>query len=250
MQNLEFVHVSPAEFGGGDDAALGATNADRRRIRSLVMKDFRRKERQRRRQQNATGHIVDDTSTGSEHDDEVTKITQGRSRPTRPVALQLPSTVSAPPVWRHSFGSRMAEAWFPAGHRDSALRNIAYTYDLLNSGPIVSIQDSLSLLHAGSAARHDRLLLEARKRYVPVITLLRREVSRGVSEVPVVQLGFLAMACLMCEVITTLHGLCDMGASTKPLETFCFSNTDKADIVNGYVLILFRHIQQSHASPV
>jgi len=94
----------------------------------------------------------------------------------------------------------MAEAWFPAGHRDSALRNIAYTYDMLSSGPIVSIQDSLSLLHAGSAARIDHLLLEARKRYVPVISLLRREVSKRTSEVPVVQLGFLAMACLMCEV--------------------------------------------------
>jgi hypothetical protein len=95
----------------------------------------------------------------------------------------------------------MAEAWFPAGHRDSALRNIAYTYDVFGSGPIASIQDAMSLLHAGSAARIDQLLLEARKRYVPVIGLLRREVSKRTPDVPVTQLGFLAMASLMCEVI-------------------------------------------------
>ena len=246
MRHLEFVHLSPAEIAGDDAAAPVAIDAHRRKIRSLVMKDFRRKERERR----TTRYISKGTSAGLDPDDEVIPDTHSTAAPTGLQCSKLPSTVSAPPVWRHSFGSRMAEAWFPAGHRDSALRNIAYTYDLLNSGPIVSIQDSLSLLHAGSAARHDRLLLEARKRYVPVITILRREVSRRIPEVPVVQLGFLAMACLMCEVITTFHGLCDMGASTKPLETFCFSNTDKADIVNGYVLILFRHIQQSHASPV
>lgn len=195
MRNLEFVHVSSAGFGGGDKDA--ASNADRRRIRSLVMKDFRRKERQRRTSQ----YVPDGTSAGLESDEQVTATEGSTPSSTESTSLSLPPTVSACPVWRHSFGSRMAEAWFPAGHRDSALRNIAYTYDMLNSGPIVSIQDSLSLLHAGSAARTDHLLLEARKRYVPVITLLRREVSKRTPEVPVVQLGFLAMACLMCEVM-------------------------------------------------
>ena len=197
MRNLEFVHFSSAESGGGDDAALAATSADRRRIRSLVMKDFRRKERERR----TTRYVVNGTSAGLDQDDEVSLATRSTTSPIELPCSKLPFTISAPPVWRHSLGSRMAEAWFPAGHRDSALRNIAYTYDMLSSGPIVSIQDSLSLLHAGSAARVDRLLLEARKRYVPVISLLRREVSKRTSEVPVVQLGFLAMACLMCEVM-------------------------------------------------
>ena len=200
MRQLEFVHVSPAEFVG-DDAAPVASDARSRRIRSLVMKDFRRKERQRQRQRSTTGYVVDGTIAGTEFDKEVTDTVQSETTPTESPSLLLLPTVSAPPVWRHSFGSRMAEAWFPAGHRDSALRNIAYTYDMLNSGPIVSIQDALSLLHAGSATRTDRLSLEARKRYVPVIGLLRREVSKRTPDVPVAQLGFLAMACLMCEVI-------------------------------------------------
>ena len=198
MRQLEFVHVSSAAFGGDDSVtAPFAVDADRRRIRSLVMKDFRRRERQRRTKE----YIVNDTSAGSQHDEEVDEPTRSRLMQTRSPSLQLPSTVAAPPVWRHALGSRMAEAWFPAGHRDSALRNIAYTYDMLNSGPIISIQDALSLLHAGSAAGTDHLLLEARKRYVPVIALLRREVSKRTPEVPVAKLGFLAMACLMCEVI-------------------------------------------------
>jgi hypothetical protein len=199
MRQLEFVHISSAAFGGDNAVAAAPVtiDADRRRIRSLVMKDFRRKERQRR----TKGYIVNDTSAGPQHDEEVDETTRSRLMQTRSPSPQLPSTVAAPPVWRHSFGSRMAEAWFPAGHRDSALRNISYTYDMLNSGPIVSIQDALSLLHAGSAARIDHLLLEARKRYVPVIALLRREVSKRTPDVPVAKLGFLAMACLMCEVI-------------------------------------------------
>jgi len=185
MRNLEFVHISTTEIGGDD--AVVTFNADRRRIRSLVMKDFRRKERQQR----ATGLI---------QGEDVKDNTQSEPVPKKSQPLRLPPTVSAPPVWRHSFGSRMAEAWFPAGHRDSALRNIAYTYDMINSGPIILIQDALSLLHAGSDARIDRLMLEARKRYVPVIALLRLEVSKRTPDVPVAQLGFLAMACLMCEV--------------------------------------------------
>jgi len=170
---------------------------DRRRIRSLVMKDFRRKERQRHKTETGSAG----TSTGLVHDGEVIEVSPSRPIPTESQSLPLLPTVSSPPVWRHSFGSRMAEAWFPAGHRDSALRNIAYTYDMVNSAPIVSIQDALSLVHAGSAARIDCLLLEARKRYVPVISLLRREVCKEAPDVPVLRLGFLAMACLMCEVI-------------------------------------------------
>lgn len=191
MQRLEFVHISSAKIASDD--------ADRRKIRSLVMKDFRRKERQRHTAGSRCN--IDGTRPELEHGEDTKDATQIRLIPTQPQSLQLPPTVSAPPVWRHSFGSRMAEAWFPVGHRDSALRNIAYTYDMLNSGPIVSIQDALSLLHAGSATRTDRLSLEARKRYVPVIGLLRREVSKRTPDVPVAQLGFLAMACLMCEVI-------------------------------------------------
>jgi len=187
MPDLEFVHVSSAEIAGQN--APVAITADRRRIRSQVMKDYRRKERQRR----TTEDIIDDVISK--------RAVQSRSRPKKSPTLQLSSSVSASPVWRHSFGSRMAEAWFPAGHRESALRNIAYTYDMINSAPILAIQDALSLLHAGSVARLDYLLLEARKRYVPVIILLRREVSRTDSAAPVARLGFLAMACLMCEVI-------------------------------------------------
>jgi hypothetical protein len=195
MRELEFVHVSHDEIAGKD--VPEATNTERRRIRSLVMKDFRRKERQRHKARKD----VEGASTGLVHDGEVAETWHERSIPPESQSLQLLPTVSSPPVWRHSFGSRMAEAWFPAGHRDSALRNIAYTYDMVNSAPIVSIQDALSLLHAGSAARIDCLLLEARKRYVPVISLLRREVCKEVPDVPVLRLGFLAMACLMCEVI-------------------------------------------------
>lgn len=95
----------------------------------------------------------------------------------------------------------MTEAWFPAGHRDSALRNIACTYDMLKSAPVVTIQDAPSLLHAGSTAKIGQLLLEASKRYVLVINLLRQEVAGKAPEMPVARLSYLAMACRMCEVI-------------------------------------------------
>jgi hypothetical protein len=198
MGDLEFVHISSAQVDGGNTPIT--VTADRRRIRSQAMKDFRRKERQRR----TSRHVVNGRLPGLEPKDTVNGIERKRSILTELLPPLLPSTVSAPPIWRHSLGSRMAEAWFPAGHRGSALRNIAYTYDMVNSASIVSIQDALSLLHAGSAARIDSLLLEARKRYVPVIALLRREVGKKTPEVPVLRLGFLAMACLMCEVIMNL----------------------------------------------
>lgn len=206
MQDLEFVHVTSAGIAGDDNAAV-AGSADRRRIRSLVMRDFRRKERERRR---LLGDGINGTTCAGldvGHDEEHTlnHIARGRSIKTRSQALQLPPTVSAPPVWRHSFGLRLTEAWYPAGHRESALRNLAYTYDTINAVSIVSIQDALSLLHAGSVARIDHLLLEARKRYITVIVLLRREVNNRSAEMPVARLGFLAMACLMCEVRSSLQ---------------------------------------------
>ena len=210
MPELEFVHVSSAEIAG--DNALVAITADRRRIRSLVMKDFRRKERQRRSLKRTTVH----TPHELEDDEDPRETARSRSRPTKSPSQQLSPTDSAPPVWRHSFGSRMAEAWFPAGHREPALKNIAYTYVMINSAPIIAIQDALSLLHAGSVARLDYLLLEARKRYVPVIMLLRREVSRENPAAPVARLGFLAMACLMCEVIEIFLGR-GVETSSRPI---------------------------------
>jgi hypothetical protein len=195
MQTLEFVHVSSSEIDGNNAAVAGS--ADRRRIRSLVMRDFRRKERERRR---TTGNAIDGTSAGLGQDEKANDIAQDMPTTTRSQSVQLQSTVSAPLVWRHAFGLRLTEAWFPAGHRDSALRNIAYTYDTINAASMISVQDALSLLHAGSVARINHLLQEARKRYIPVIVLLRREVNKKSAEMPVARLGFLAMACLMCEV--------------------------------------------------
>lgn len=103
-RNLEFVHVSSAGFGVVDKDA--ASNADRRRIRSLVMKDFRRKQRQGR----TSKFVTDGTSAGLESDEQVTATEGSTPSSIESTSLHLPPTVSARLVWRQSFGSRMAEA--------------------------------------------------------------------------------------------------------------------------------------------
>jgi hypothetical protein len=75
MQTLEFVHVSSSEIDGNNAAVAGS--ADRRRIRSLVMRDFRRKERERRR---TTGNAIDGTSAGLGQDEKANDIAQDNDK--------------------------------------------------------------------------------------------------------------------------------------------------------------------------
>lgn len=174
---------------------------NRHLVRSQAMRDFRRKERQDRI--NANTKDVAGTLSRSQLIRKVNETAQDTRKSTNSCSLRLPLDVSTSKVWRHSFAQKLSEAWYPPEYRASVLGNISYTYDVLDSNPITTIQDTLLILNAASAGIN-RLLPEARRRYVATINLLRQQASGKASNMPVSMLGYLAMACLMCEVnITT-----------------------------------------------
>ena len=200
MQTLEFITVTGADIAGDDAPRASTTN--RHRIRSHAMRDFRRRERQERI--TGTSDVVSETSDESQSDHKKNEVARSKTKVKALRTMRPPVAVSTSKVWRHLFAQKLTEAWFPPGYRGAALDNIAYTYDVLSSAPIATIQDTLSMLNAGSTAKMDRLLLEARKRYLATIVLLRQHASGKASNMPIIMLGYLAMACLMCEVNMTL----------------------------------------------
>lgn len=196
MQRLEFVHVTYTGTVCND--APSTTTTNRHLVRSQVMKDFRRKERQERMAR--CKKLVNGTVDGSKLGPKMKEMAQKQTYPGSSSSLRLPLDVSTSKVWRRSFAERLTEEWYPPEYHVAVLYNISYTYDALKSAPVVTIQDTLSMLNAGSIDGIDRLLLEARIRYVATINLLRQKASGKASDMPVATLGYLAMACLMCEV--------------------------------------------------
>lgn len=80
------------------------------------------------------------------------------------------------------------------------MQNIKYIYESLGSAPVVAIQDALTMLHAGSVSKSDRILVEARKRYVLAICSLRSGSTGKSLEMPVSQTMILATLTVMSEV--------------------------------------------------
>lgn len=202
MQTLEFINVTGADIAGDHGPKASTTN--RHRVRSQAMRDFRRREREERML--GSTDVVEDTSDESQSDRR-NEVARSKAKLKASRAVRPPAAVSTSKVWRHLFAQKLTEAWFPPGYRGAALDNIAYTYDVLSSPPIATIQDTLSMLNAGSPAKIDRLLLEARRRYLATIVLLRQHASGKASNMPIIMLGYLAMACLMCEVNMILPNL-------------------------------------------
>lgn len=203
MPQLEFIHVTGAEIVG-DDLSKTIT-AKQHLVRSQVMKDFRRKERNERMARiKAT---VNGTLNRRKSDHETDETAQKHIKSEVSHSPRLPLDISTSKTWRHLFAQRLAEEWYPPEHRVATLYNISYTYDVLKSAPIVTMQDTLSMLNAGSVDRSDRLVLEARRGYIAIINLLRHQASRKTPELPVAMLAYLAMACLMCEVSIRLYDI-------------------------------------------
>jgi hypothetical protein len=194
----EFVTKTSSDIARSDD--MGVSENNRRRVRIQVMKDFRCKERSR----NSTGmsHFHNDTTLSHQLAERSCKA-PGRKVPSVTMLLsQVPPTVHTPELWRSSFAQSMAEGWLPKQHGYTAPlgRNIAYTYHMHGSAPVVAILDALSLLHVGSTTRDENLLLEARKRYVCAISNLRTHASQQKLSMPAAGLIIVAMGILMSEV--------------------------------------------------
>jgi hypothetical protein len=209
----EFLNVTCSDVGRSGD--MGASDNDRRRVRIQVMKNFRYKERLR----NSIGmsHFHDEMSLGSRLTKRSCKVPERGVPSVATLPPRVPPTIHNPELWRSSFARSMAEGWFPKQHGYTTLlgRNIAYTYHMHGCAPVVAILDALSLLHVGSIAKDDCLLLEARKRYVCAINSLRTRMSQQKPNMPAAELVIVAMGILMSEVRSHLF-VQDEEVSTSP----------------------------------
>jgi len=110
---------------------------------------------------------------------------------------QMPKKLT-PELIRMTFWPIWAEGWFPAGDGfHSMIRSVADTLYLHGSAPVVAVLDAASIMHAGSIANDEYLLLEARKRYLFAINGLRLEATRpetgmALSGVLILALGVMA----------------------------------------------------------
>jgi hypothetical protein len=194
----EFVTVTCSNIGRSDD--MGVSDINRRRVRIQVMKDFRYKERVRNSISKPRFH--DEMTLGSRLIKTSCKVPERALPLVAILPPQAPTTIHAPELWRSSFARCMAEGWFPKQHGYTVLlgRNIAYTYHMHGWAAVVAVLDALSLLHVGSTAKDNYLLLEARKRYVFAINSLRTRASQKKRNMPAAELIIVAMGILMSEV--------------------------------------------------
>jgi hypothetical protein len=85
------------------------------------------------------------------------------------------------------------------------------TYFVRGKAPVTAILDSLIIMHVGSTSRDERLLLEARKRYVFAITSLRLDTGRKEPEMSLAGLLMVAMCILLSEVLLPIDILWNNG---------------------------------------
>ena len=114
---------------------------------------------------------------------------------------QIPITLYAPELWRSSFAwSLLKDHCYHSPHPSLMSSNVE-TYFVRGKAPVTAILDSLIIMHVGSTSRDERLLLEARKRYVFAITSLRLDTSRKEPEMSLAGLLMVAMCILLSEVL-------------------------------------------------
>jgi hypothetical protein len=104
----------------------------------------------------------------------------------------------------------LAEGWFPANNEFSAMvKTIADTLYIYGSAPVLAIMDAASIMHVGSIAGDEYLLVEARKRYSFAVHGLRLEAAHkesgtALSGVLILALGIMANHVMCPELHTTL----------------------------------------------
>ena len=184
---LQFVNTSSHEVSPSTGRPESANNDERRRrIRTHVMRDFRRKERLINTQHNQQ------TPQESETRD---RVVQCADR-----TMLVPRSIHSPQMWRFSFARVLIHGWFPHDMGYAPLNSIIYTYAAHDSVPVIAIHDALLLLHAGSITGNEDLLLEARKRYIVAVSGLRVHANQVRPTTPLENILLAAMGILMSEV--------------------------------------------------
>lgn len=181
---LEFVNVSRSDLAR-DRGKVRLLEDDRRRVRTQVMLDFRRKERQKPANNGSDGELCH----------------KG------PYSSPVSHTVHSPELWRSWLRQAMVVAVFPSdiGYARLLEDNIVYTCSTHPWAPVSAIHDALTLLHVGSTSLDDTLLVEGKKRYVFAICELRQALGREGFQVSVDALLVVAMGALMSKVLSPDH---------------------------------------------
>jgi hypothetical protein len=201
MKRLEFINVTASDAAAGLCDALGVNDSSRRRIRVQVMKDFWRKEKQQKR----ILPCMTSPSRASLPAFRLIKEAFKESEKTQPSPAipepRIPPTLYAPEQWRVLFGSSFLQDHCCPTPPLSMMSNNVKTYFVRGRAPVVAILDSLTIMHVGSTAREESILLEARKRYVFAIASLRLDTTRTEPEMSLAGLLLVAMVILLSEVL-------------------------------------------------
>ncbi|KAM0715894.1 hypothetical protein Q7P37_008408 [Cladosporium fusiforme] len=174
---VEFIHINP-----GDSS--GARNA-RRRIRIQVMKDYRRKERER--QANTT------------RDCQTPRIEE-ETPPPHP-----PPHIPSPALTQVALTQKLREGWYPVGLGFSTLTTPSVRgFSPRSSAPVMAILDTMKLVHLGSIVKDERLLIEGRKRFLIATNFLRCNLELKEPSMPNVGLMLVSVGISMSEMYTAI----------------------------------------------
>ena len=200
MEPLQFVNVTRCEVGRSKNThALGVSEEDRRRIRTQVQRDFRRKEKQRRSDAitpPSDGSSIDPRSNQKTHD------APGGLLSIIGPPSQIPSAINSPELWMNSLAHSMIEDCYPRenGSRPVLENNVAYSYHMGCDAPMRAIREAAACLHVGSTLGHESILHEGIKRYVCAINCLREDSAQKKPSMTVSGLTMVGMGILLCQV--------------------------------------------------
>jgi hypothetical protein len=164
---IEFINVNPGSLSITD-------SDDRRKVRIQVMKDFRRKERERQgkialQQPYHAHHQVDQRKciTAAKNKSTVTPSEAARS------VSPIPQHIRSPPLTQVALTQKLRDGWFPIGFGFSTLVPAV----VRSWAPVLATLDSMKLVHLGSCVKDERLLIEGRKRFLLAMNSLRSNLT-------------------------------------------------------------------------
>lgn len=104
-------------------------------------------------------------------------------------------------MWRSSFAHSLSEDHCYLAHHPSLLGGGVPTSATSGAAPVTAMLDSIIILHVGSTAKDERLVLESRKRYAFAINCLLLDTSRSKPKMSLSGLMMVATGILVSEVL-------------------------------------------------
>lgn len=87
------------------------------------------------------------------------------------------------------------------------MSNNVDVYFARDKAPVAAILDSVTIMHVGSTARDEGLLMEARKRYVFAITSLRLDTARSKPNMSISGSLMVAMCIMLDQVVFSINSI-------------------------------------------